>query len=123
MSDEQPKRRTIVAFIGSAKEGNAWLQAAWVDSQIEITVSEEKGADSSSLLSQDQARNLAHMLLRAIGHLPRSLFPACQKCGQVATWHMTDIDPKTGKTINIHFCEEHGRQHCDEASGPRNLTS
>jgi hypothetical protein len=50
MSDKEHKRETIVAFTGSADDGNAWLQAAWLDPQIEITVTEEKGADSSAIL-------------------------------------------------------------------------
>jgi hypothetical protein len=49
MSDKEHKRETIVAFTGSADDGNAWLQAAWLDPQIEITVTEEKGADSSAV--------------------------------------------------------------------------
>jgi|HubBroStandDraft_6_1064221.scaffolds.fasta_scaffold666397_1 hypothetical protein len=66
MSDKEHKRETIVAFTGSADDGNAWLQAAWLDPQIEITVTEEKGADSSAVLSKAQAMDLARLVAGTI---------------------------------------------------------
>ena len=36
----------------------------------------------------------------------------CQKCGKLATFHITDLDPKQpGKYHEFHFCDEHARQH------------
>ena len=36
----------------------------------------------------------------------------CQKCGKLATFHITDLDPKQPGTYReYHFCDEHARQH------------
>jgi hypothetical protein len=47
-------------------EGDAWLLVYRVGSQIEMTVTEEKGGDSSVLLSKEQARELARALTAAL---------------------------------------------------------
>jgi hypothetical protein len=43
-------------------EGDAWLLVYRLGPQIEITVTEEKGGDSSVLLSKEQARELARAI-------------------------------------------------------------
>ncbi|HWE36375.1 MAG TPA: UvrB/UvrC motif-containing protein [Isosphaeraceae bacterium] len=36
----------------------------------------------------------------------------CQRCTKAATYHITDLDPKTpGKYHEFHLCDEHARQH------------
>jgi len=47
-------------------EGDAWLLVYRLGSQIEITVTEEKGGDSSVLLSKEQARELARAITAAL---------------------------------------------------------
>lgn len=47
-------------------QGGAWLLVYRVGSQIEMTVTEEKGGDSSVLLSKEQARELARALTAAL---------------------------------------------------------
>jgi hypothetical protein len=113
MSDEQAKRKTIVAFSGSGEDGNAWLQAAWLDSQIEITVTEEKGADSSVVLSKDQVLDLSRVLMAALGELPR--FLKCRECDEPATCHMTEVHSDKGEVKTFHLCEQHASQYHDQA--------
>jgi hypothetical protein len=70
MSDEPDAtaRKPIVTLTGPAIEegGEAWLLVGWIGSQIEIVVSEEKGADSTVLLSKDQARALSRAITTAL---------------------------------------------------------
>jgi hypothetical protein len=116
MSDEPKKRETIVALSGAAHEGNAWLLAARLDSQIEIAVTEEKGADSSVLLSKAQAIDLARILMVALDQQPS--FPRFFKCcdyDQPATCHMTEVQNK-GEPITFHLCEQHARPHHDQTT-------
>ncbi len=109
MSDEQAQRKTIVALTGTATDGNAWLQAAWLDSEIEITVTEEKGADSSVVLSKLQAYDLARVILAALRPPPSGLRCAC---GAVATIHVTEFDAEKGEARLLHLCERHAPEHC-----------
>ena len=39
----------------------------------------------------------------------------CQKCGKLATYHITDIEQ--GKPREFHFCDEHARQHLASPAG------
>jgi hypothetical protein len=110
MSDEPKKRETIVALCGTARDGNAWLQAAWLDSQIEITVTEDPGADATIVLSKAQAIDLARLLMAALDQLPSfPRFFKCNECDQPATCHMTEVQNK-GEPITFHLCEHHARQ-------------
>ena len=65
---KQPARESILTLTGPAVEveGDAWLLVYRVGSQIEITVTEEKGGDSSVLLSKEQARELARAITAAL---------------------------------------------------------
>ena len=110
MSDEQAQRKTIVALTGTATDGNAWLQAAWLDSEIEITVTEEKGADSSVVLSKLQAYDLARLILAALR--PPSTALKCS-CGAAATIHVTEFDSEKGEANLLHLCEQHAQEYCN----------
>ena len=65
---KKPARESILTLTGPAveEEGDAWLLVYRLGSQIEITVTEEKGGDSSVLLSKEQARELARALTAAL---------------------------------------------------------
>jgi|SRR5580704_3533712 hypothetical protein len=114
MSDEQAKRETIVALSGSAEEGNAWLLAAWLDFRIEITVTEEKGGDSSVVLSRAQAIHLARLLMAALDP-PPTIFK-CRECDAPATCQVTEVNSDKGETKILRLCEQHARQLCDQAN-------
>jgi hypothetical protein len=36
--------------------------------------------------------------------------PKCQSCGEIAMWHVTDLDPGAGKTKTLHLCEKHAAE-------------
>ncbi|MFO0959016.1 MAG: UvrB/UvrC motif-containing protein [Isosphaeraceae bacterium] len=40
----------------------------------------------------------------------------CEKCGKLATYHITDIDH--GKPHEYHFCDMHAREHLASTTGP-----
>jgi hypothetical protein len=113
MSDEQAQRKTIVALTGAATEGNARLQATWVDSEIEISVTEEKGAASSVVLSRLQAYDLARLIMAALRPPPSGLRCAC---GAVATIHVTEFDAQRGEAKLLHLCERHAQEYCNPPS-------
>jgi hypothetical protein len=72
--EPKPARESILTLTGPAVEveGDAWLLVYRVGSQIEITVTEEKGGDSSVLLSKEQARELARAITAALDN-PKNL--------------------------------------------------
>jgi hypothetical protein len=65
-------RDPIVSLTGpsSEEEGHAHLLVYRLASRIEIVVTEEHGADSSVLLSEDQARELISALTAAVDRGP-----------------------------------------------------
>jgi hypothetical protein len=64
MSEPNTSREPIVSLTGPSgeEEGAAHLLVYRLGSQIEILVTEENGADSSVLLSEEQARKLGSAL-------------------------------------------------------------
>jgi hypothetical protein len=115
MSDEPKRRETIAALSGSAETGNAWLQAALLESQIEITVTEEAGAESSIVLSRAQVIDLARLLMAAMDRQPS--FPCilkCCECDEPATCHVTEL--LKGEPIILHLCERHAHRHNDQVT-------
>jgi hypothetical protein len=114
MSNQPAKRETIIALSGSVEDGNSWLLAAWLDSQIEISVTEEKGADASVVLSKNQVLDLSRVLMKALGEPPRSL--KCRDCDEPATCHVTEVNSDRCEAQNFHLCEEHKRQYDERAT-------
>jgi hypothetical protein len=68
LSEANISREPIISLAGPSgeEEGDAHLLVYRLGSQIEMVVTEENGADSSVLLSEEQARELVCALTAAL---------------------------------------------------------